>query len=104
MIKVTIYEKNQYIEKITIIGHANYEIVGKDIVCSAVSSIVTTTVNGILATSDGVDTIKYKVEDGLVTIEVLENDSTTLKLLDNMIDLLNELQNQYKENIFIRKE
>ena len=44
MIKVL---KNK--ENISITGHAMYDDYGKDIVCSAVSSIVITTINGILA-------------------------------------------------------
>ena len=44
MIKVLKNEK-----KIEIKGHSNYDDLGKDIVCSAVSSIVTTTINGIIS-------------------------------------------------------
>jgi GT2 family glycosyltransferase len=44
MIKIHITE-----ETIKISGHANYANYGHDIVCSAVSSIVTTSINGILA-------------------------------------------------------
>ena len=46
MIRVSV-EGKKHIEKIKILGHADYEDYGKDIVCSSVSSIVTTTVNGI---------------------------------------------------------
>ena len=49
MIRVKIKKKGSYYEKISILGHAMYDEYGKDIVCSAVSSIVTTTVNGILS-------------------------------------------------------
>jgi uncharacterized protein YsxB (DUF464 family) len=34
--------------KINILGHADFSTYGKDIVCSSVSSIMTTTINGIL--------------------------------------------------------
>ena len=44
MIKV-LKKENQ----IEIIGHSDYDNLGKDIVCSAVSSIVTTTINGIIS-------------------------------------------------------
>ena len=33
--------------RITILGHANYDEYGKDIVCAAVSSVVTTTIEAI---------------------------------------------------------
>ena len=44
MIKVLRSKKN-----ISITGHAMYDDFGKDIVCSAVSSIVITSLNGILS-------------------------------------------------------
>ena len=49
MIKVSVLKENRKYKKITILGHAMYDDYGKDIVCSACSSIVITTVNGILA-------------------------------------------------------
>ena len=47
MILVTVKDK-----VIEITGHAQYDDYGKDIVCSAASSIVTTTINGILSIND----------------------------------------------------
>ena len=48
MIKVSIESKDKkHIDLIKILGHAMYDEYGKDIVCSSVSSIVITTVNGI---------------------------------------------------------
>ena len=44
MIKVVV-TKNQ----VEITGHSDYANIGQDIVCSAVSSIVTTTINGIIS-------------------------------------------------------
>ena len=49
MIQVKVEKNHAKYKKITILGHAMYDDYGKDIVCSAASSIVTTTVNGILA-------------------------------------------------------
>ena len=43
MIKINVRK-----DLVTISGHANYDEYGKDIVCASVSSIVYTTVNGIL--------------------------------------------------------
>ena len=48
MIKVKVLSMKNHIDRIDILGHADYEEYGKDIVCSSVSSIMTTTVNGIL--------------------------------------------------------
>ncbi len=97
MIKVQVKPNN-----IVISGHADYEEYGKDIVCSSVSSIVTTTVNAILMFNS--NTIKYKVSEGLVKIDILENDETTRKLLDNMLDLLGKLESDYPKNIKVERE
>ena len=48
MIRVSIESKDKkHIDMIRIHGHAMYADFGKDIVCSSVSSIIITTVNGI---------------------------------------------------------
>ena len=49
MIKVRIEKDGANYKKVSILGHAMYDDYGKDIVCSAASSIVTTTINGILS-------------------------------------------------------
>lgn len=95
MIKVIIKE-----DVITISGHANYDEYGKDIVCSAVSSTVITTVNGILS----IDNSAIEVTEGeKVEIKILKHSNVVDKLISNMINLLTELQNDYKDNIDIRR-
>jgi len=95
MIKIQICDN-----KITITGHANFDDYGKDIVCAAVSATVITTVNGILS----IDDKALSVEEGkTLTIEILKHNETTDKLINNMINLLEELKNDYKDNIDIRR-
>ena len=53
MIRVVVLKEKEMYKKVTISGHALYDDYGKDIVCSACSSIVTTTVNGVLALQKG---------------------------------------------------
>ena len=100
MIKVNIIKNNNDIEKIIMTGHANYADYGKDIVCSAASSIAITTVNAILKIND--KAISFSNDDDLV-INILSNDDITKKLINNMIDLLEELESQYNKNIKIIK-
>ena len=100
MIKVNIIKKNNDIEKIIMSGHAEYADYGKDIVCSAASSIAITTVNAILKIND--KAISFSSDDDLV-INILSNDDITKKLINNMIDLLEELESQYNKNIKIIK-
>ncbi len=97
MIRVKVKPKS-----IVISGHADYDELGKDIVCSSVSSIVTTTVNAILVFDK--HTIKYAVKEGLVKIDIIKKDETTKKLLDNMVSLLIELTHDYPKNIKVERE
>ena len=98
MIKVSITKKDNKISKITMIGHAEHDDYGKDIVCAAASSIAITSVNAILKIDKKAITVKE--DDGL---EIIVNtyDNVVDILISNMIDLLKELQEQYKENIKI---
>lgn len=89
-------------EGVLITGHAEYDEYGKDIVCSSVSSIVTTTVNAILILND--KAIKYDVKEGLVKIDIVSDDETTRKLIDNMVSLFIDLTNDYPKNIKVERE
>jgi len=86
--------------KIVITGHAGYDLVGKDIVCSSVSSIVITTVNGILRLED---TIIYSIKDDTFTIKVVKPTKVNKTLINNMLDLLAQLASSYPDNIKIIK-
>ena len=96
MIKVKVLGKNK-IEQISILGHADYEEYGKDIVCSSVSSIVTTTVNGIYEINKEYLNLEEN-KDGMI-ITILKEDKVCDKLIKNMLSLLSELQESYPENI-----
>ena len=100
MINVKIEKENAKYKKITILGHAMYDDYGKDIVCAAVSSITTTTVNGILALNK--ESLSYEVSDKGLTIEVLDNEVVTQTLINNMVNLLKDLEEQYPENIEVK--
>lgn len=96
MIKVLRSKKN-----ISITGHAMYDDLGKDIVCSAVSSIVITSLNGILSINPSA-LIYNNSKDGL-EIEIKSFDDITLKLIDNMMELLIKLSNDYPNNIQVKE-
>ena len=94
MLKVEI-ENN----KIEIKGHANYDDYGKDIVCASVSSIVITTINAIIEFDP--ESIYYEDLNNRILIKKLKDDDITNKLINNMIELLEELEKSYKDNIKI---
>ena len=96
MIKVLV--KKDVIE---ITGHSDYDTIGKDIVCSAVSSIVTTTINGIISLDS--DAIYYEYYSDKMLIELKKEDIVIRKLIDNMIDLLISLSKDYPKNIKVKE-
>ena len=100
MIRVIVEKDKEEYKKVTISGHAMYDDYGKDIVCSACSSIVTTTVNGILALNK--DSLDYKVSPKGMKIVVKDKEETTQRLIDNMICLLKELEEDYPTNIEVK--
>ena len=96
MIKVEVVKEKDLYKKVSIIGHAMYADYGKDIVCSAVSSIVTTTINGCIALDK--DSLNYEVNDKGVFISNIVGDNTNT-LINNMVSLLKELEEKYPTNI-----
>ena len=68
MISVKVVKENSNVVKVSVLGHAMYDEYGKDIVCSACSSIVTTTVNGILSLNK--ESLSYFVSKKGMEIEV----------------------------------
>lgn len=100
MIKVEITKEKANYKKISILGHAMYDDYGKDIVCSAASSIVTTTVNGIIALNEG--SLSYTVSAEGLSIDIKTNDKTTQTLIKNMVNLLKELESNYPTNIKVK--
>ncbi len=96
MIKVEVVKESNLYKKVSIIGHAMYADYGKDIVCSAVSSIVTTTINGCIALDE--NSLSYEVNDkGVVISNIVEGNTQTL--INNMVSLLKELEEKYPTNI-----
>ena len=100
MITVKVKKKKKQYKKVTILGHALYDDYGKDIVCSACSSIVTTTVNGILSLNK--ESITYLVSKKGMSIDIKKDDKTTQVLIGNMINLLKELEVNYPDNIEVK--
>ena len=87
--------------KIQVTGHSEYDDIGKDIVCSAVSSIVTTTINGIISIDS--DAIFYEYNRDVMEIDIKKYDDVTIKLINNMVDLLKSLSKDYPKNIKVKE-
>lgn len=97
MIRININYHDNYINKITLKGHANYEDYGKDIVCAAVSATYLCTANAILSINN--KSIEVLTDNDKQTIIVKEYNDITNKLLINMINCLKSLEKEYPNNI-----
>ncbi len=100
MIQVKVKKDGTQYKQVRVLGHAMYDDYGKDIVCSAVSSIVITTLNGILSLDKG--SLSYIVSTKGVDISIKNEDRTTQVLIRNMINLLKELEVNYPDNIQVK--
>ncbi|MBE6151863.1 MAG: ribosomal-processing cysteine protease Prp [Firmicutes bacterium] len=101
MIKIKVNYENDIIKSINVTGHAGYSEAGSDIVCASVSSICITTVNAIIRLDS--NAILYEESDGLLKVEIISHNEFIDILILNMIDLLSELANDYKNYIKIIK-
>ena len=101
MLKIDIAKSGDTINEIRFIGHALYDVKGKDIVCAAVSSSMLTTVNAIMRFDE--HSLKYEEADNVV-ITNLKKDDITNKLLDNLYCVLKELERQYPKFIKITEK
>lgn len=96
MICVEVKKKENQVSEVKISGHSGYAESGNDIVCAAVSSIVTTSINAILSFKE---TIVITKKSNPLEFKVLEYDEITKTLIDNMLTLLKEVEKEYKKNI-----
>ena len=101
MIRVEISKKNNVIESIHCIGHAGYADYGKDIVCASFSTMIITTINAILEFDK--EAISYTDTNDLKIINI-KKDNITNGLLNNLVQMMKELKENYDKNINIKEE
>lgn len=101
MIQIHVIGKNK-IDKITTKGHSGYAPIGSDIVCSSVSCILITSINAILKIDE--TSIFYRQDEGFLEVTIKKHTKIIDLLIENMLELLKELENDYKKYIKIYKE
>ena len=101
MIKVRIVKKNNIIESICASGHAGYADYGEDIVCSSFSTMIITTINAILEIDK--NAISYTDNNNLEIINI-KKDNITNSLLNNLVNMMYELRDNYDKNINIKED
>ena len=100
MINIEVKHKNDNINYIKIAGHAEYAEEGFDIACASVSCIAITTVNALISIDE--ECVVYSEADGLLEIGIIKHSEVIDKLVNNMINLLQNLAADYKEYIKIK--
>lgn len=101
MIRVEVNKKNNVIESIHCIGHAGYAGYGKDIVCASFSTMIITTINAILEFDK--EAISYTDTNDLKIINI-KKDNITNGLLNNLVNMIYELRDNYDKNIKVKEE
>lgn len=100
MTKVSYKTTNNVIQYVEVSGHTDFGTEGNDIVCSAVSTCVITSEN--LFSEFGLESnVTVKEQDGFVSIECQNDNEVIQHVLNNMINILKELENQFPKNIKI---
>jgi len=102
MLKVIIKKKDNKFKKINLLGHAGYDVYGKDIVSSSASSIMITTINAIMMFDKNCITYDKKKDNFEIIIN--KNDKIVDNLIENMINMFCELEKDYPKNIKIEEE
>ncbi|MDO5088966.1 MAG: ribosomal-processing cysteine protease Prp [Leptotrichiaceae bacterium] len=110
MIKIEIQKKNERITYFEISGHADFKEHGEDIICSAVSSVVQMTLNGLLEILK-LQNLKYTEKEGYVICDLEKsglNDEEYKKadiLTQSMLSYLKEIGKTYGKyvNLEIRE-
>jgi uncharacterized protein YsxB (DUF464 family) len=107
MVKVEIIRnKAKSITGFKLNGHAGFAKSGDDIVCSAVSVLAQTAVQGLKMVAD-ID-IKYEVKDGYLSCD-LPNELTekqmimSTAILETMFVGLKNIEQNYKKHIYVRE-
>lgn len=108
MIKIEINRnKAKYITGYKLTGHAGYSKQGEfDIVCSAVSVLAQTAVQGLKMVAD-ID-IEYEIKDGYLSCQLPKelNDKQQLMstaILETMFVGLKNIEENYKKHIYVRE-
>ncbi|MBZ2175354.1 ribosomal-processing cysteine protease Prp [Schnuerera sp. xch1] len=86
MIEVTIFKDNKgYIQKYNVSGHADYDVIGKDIVCAAVSMLAQTTLNSLIEVCKLTqDQVSYFIEDENGVLEVIISKKISMEVRDKV--------------------
>lgn len=88
--------------QIVINGHANYALLGKDIVCAAVSTLVQTLIESVEKLTD--DKIEYDMQPGKVEIKFWTLSEKSKTLMESFFIGIEEVSKAYTDYVRILEE
>lgn len=93
--------KNDKVYEVVIKGHSGYDTIGKDIICSSVSSSFILTINLLSKLNSN---MIYDSDEEIPMMKVAINNYTDIdeKILDNLIECLEDVANQYPKYLKIK--
>ena len=95
--KIKILKENNKFQSVIFQGHANSKIV-----CAAISAILISHLNCILAFDE--NAIEYKEEKDLVTVNFIKNNNYLSVIIKNLIRMIKEMQEGYPKDISIEEK
>lgn len=103
MINLTILKCNDAICTIQAKGHSGYSVAGQDIVCCAVSTVMQTTLNGLLEVVKA--KVDYQIDEHIpfMRITVDEKDNSAQVLMKSAYLALKQIADEYKNYIKIKE-
>lgn len=94
--KIKILKENNKFQSVIFQGHANSKIV-----CAAISAILISHLNCILAFDE--NAIEYKEEKDLVTVNFIKNNNYLSVIIKNLMRMIKEMQEGYPKEILIEE-
>ena len=94
-------KKNESLYEINIKGHSGYDTIGKDIVCSSVSSSMILTIN-LLEKLNSKFEFNSDENIPMMNVKIENYNEIDEKILDNLIDCLKDVSNQYSKYLKIK--
>lgn len=95
MTKYSILKTDDHID-IKIIGHSNYDVEGKDIVCASISTLIQYTQRVLSALGETIDTYQEK---GFYRLKITNPHSITTQIVKTFRDTMKEIERQYPLNM-----
>lgn len=107
MIKINIFKKNNNYVGIKCVGHSGYDDFGRDIVCSAVSSLIFNAeiaLNEVLKIKSKLQSNEKTAEFSLSVVDAKGNDKMVNVIFESLEISLSRLEKQFKKNVKLEVE